>query len=120
MFLGLLFFFQSFISVLIAIMLFGVAGAFWIPAEQAWIAKNVDPKERARSIGGYSTFRGLIAFPGPFIGGILFDAFGYQAPIGVNMVLAFADIFLLLMHNPTILRSIDTILSRLPNMLSTG
>jgi MFS family permease len=96
LFLVILFVNQSFIGVLFAISLRGLAGAFWIPAEQSWIATNVDPRERARSIGRYSTFRGLIAFPGPFIGGILFDTFGYHAPIGVNMVLAFVDTFLIL------------------------
>jgi MFS family permease len=95
LFLGILFFNQSFIGVLFAIILNGLAGAFWGPAEQSWIAKNVDPEERAKSIGRYSTFRGLIAFPGPFIGGVLFDTFGYHAPIGGNMVLSFVDIFLI-------------------------
>jgi MFS family permease len=87
---------QSFNSVLIASMLMGLAMALWGPADQAWLANNVDPEERAGSIGVYSTFRGLIALPGPFIGGILFDAFGYHVPIGVNLVLSFLDIFLII------------------------
>jgi MFS family permease len=92
----IIYFNQSFIGVLVASMLMGLAMALWGPADQAWLAKNVDPEERAGSIGVYSTFRGLIALPGPFIGGILFDAFGYHVPIGVNLVLSFVDIFLIL------------------------
>jgi len=72
-------------------LLFGFANAFWAPAEQAWIAANVDPKQRAQSIGSYSTFRGLIGLPGPIIGGILFDAFGFDAPIAMNLLIAFID-----------------------------
>ena len=75
--------------------LMGIGAALWSPAEQAWVAKNVDPAERAKSIGGYSTFRGLIALPGPFIGGLLYDRFGYTAPLLVNLALAVFDVFLL-------------------------
>jgi MFS family permease len=73
----------------------GIAAAMWMPAEQAWVAKNVDPVKRAKSIGGYSTFRGLVALPSPYIGGLLYDRYGYQAPILVNLLLAVIDIFLL-------------------------
>jgi MFS family permease len=73
----------------------GIGAALWMPAEQAWMAKNADPAERGKSIGGYSTFRGLIALPGPFIGGLIYDKYGYQAPLMVNLLLAVLDIFLL-------------------------
>lgn len=94
--LGILYINQSFKWVLIANLLMGVASAFWGPAEQAWMANNVDPKEKAKSIGGASTFRGLIALPGPFIGGLLYDTYGFHVPVGINLVLAFIDIFLIL------------------------
>jgi MFS family permease len=73
----------------------GLGAAFWMPAEQAWVAKNVDPEQRAKSIGGYSTFRGLIALPGPFIGGIIYDLYGYHGPIAINLTLAVIDVFLI-------------------------
>jgi len=75
--------------------LMGVAAALWSPAEQSWVANNVDPSERAKSIGGYSTFRGLVALPGPFIGGLIYDRYGYNAPMLVNFVLLVVDILLL-------------------------
>lgn len=86
---------QSFPVVMAANILMGFSAAFWGPAEQAWIAQNVDPEERAKSIGGYSTFRGLVALPGPFIGGILYDAYGYHMPVLVNLVLAVIDVGLI-------------------------
>ena len=75
--------------------LMGLAAALWSPAEQTWVANNVDPNERAKSIGGYSTFRGLVALPGPFIGGLIYDRYGYTAPMAINFVLLIVDILLL-------------------------
>lgn len=85
----------SYTVAIVANILMGIAAALWMPAEQAWVANNVDPVERAKSIGGYNTFRGLVALPGPFIGGLIYDRFGYRAPILVNLIIAVIDIFLL-------------------------
>ncbi len=86
---------QSFPVAMAANVLMGLAAAFWAPAEQAWISQNVDPKERAKSIGGYATFRGLVALPGPLVGGVLYDAYGYYMPVLVNLALAAVDIGLI-------------------------
>lgn len=75
--------------------LMGFSAALWAPAEQAWVANNVDPETRAKSIGGYSTFRGLVALPGPFLGGLIYERYGYTAPMLVNLVLLLVDIVLL-------------------------
>ena len=85
----------TYIVLIAANILMGLGAALWGPAEQAWVAKNVDPAERAKSIGGYSTFRGLVALPGPFIGGLIYDRFGYSAPLMVNLILAVVDTVLL-------------------------
>jgi MFS family permease len=82
---------KDLVVVVAANLLFGVANAFWIPAEQAWIAANVDPKQRAQALGSFSTFRGLIGLPAPIIGGILFDAYGFNVPIAMNLLFAFID-----------------------------
>ena len=37
-------------------------------------------------MGRLSAFRGLIGFPAPYIGGLLYDHFGFQAPIFANLV----------------------------------
>jgi len=86
---------QSFPVAMAANVLMGFSAAFWVPAEQAWISQNVDPEERAKSIGGYATFRGLVALPGPLIGGILYDTYGYHMPMLVNLVLAAIDVGLI-------------------------
>jgi len=86
---------QSFSVAMAANVLMGLAAAFWSPAEQAWISQNVDPEERAKSIGGYATFRGMVALPGPLVGGILYDSYGYHMPMLVNLVLAAIDVGLI-------------------------
>ena len=93
--LAMLLFFPSYKIAIAASVLMGLGAAFWGPAEQAWVAKNVDPEQRAKSIGGYSTFRGLVALPGPFIGGLIYDRFGYHGPLAVNLALAIIDTGLL-------------------------
>lgn len=82
--------------VIIALALLGFSASFWMPAEQAWIAKNVNPGERAQAIGSYAAFRGLLSFPAPFIGGLLFDAYGFNVPMIINLVIALVDIVLIL------------------------
>ena len=93
--LGVLLINQSYLSILVAYLIMGFSAAFWGPAEQAWIARNVNPDEMAKSMGGYSTFRGLVALPGPLIGGYLFDLYGYHIPVLVNLVIAAFDVGLL-------------------------
>ena len=82
--------------VILAQALLGFSASFWVPVEQAWIAKTVDPEERARAIGSYAAFRGLLSFPAPFIGGLLFDAYGFNVPMVLNLVIALVDIILIL------------------------
>ncbi len=89
--LGMMIVSKEFAVVFAASLILGLANAFWIPAEQAWIAAHVDPSQRAQALGSFSTFRGLIGLPAPIIGGILFEAFGFDIPIALNLVIAFID-----------------------------
>ncbi len=77
--------------VVAAHLLLGAANAFWMPAEQAWIATNVDPKQRAQALGSFSTFRGLLGLPAPIIGGMLFDAYGFDVPMLMGLIIIFID-----------------------------
>ena len=86
---------KSFPVVMVAQIALGISAALWDPSELAWIAVNVDPERRAQAMGGFSTFRGLIAFPAPFIGGLLFDAYGFDIPMIINLLLALIDIVLI-------------------------
>jgi MFS family permease len=86
---------QRFEIVLALQALIGIAAALWVPAEQAWIASNVEPKRRGEYLGSYLAFRGLVAFPAPFVGGVLYDTFGFSAPLTVNLIGAIVDTILI-------------------------
>jgi len=83
--------------VLISQIIIGISAGMWVPAEEAWIASNVAPEERGQAIASYSTFRGLLSFPAPFIGGALYDAFGFNVPILLNLIGAFIDVILIVL-----------------------
>jgi len=73
----------------------GIAVSAWIPAFQAYISDAVPEEERARHIGDLNALGGIIAFPTPFIGGVLFDACGFDAPILTSLILVAITLLLL-------------------------
>jgi MFS family permease len=64
----------------------GLTAATWVPAVNTYVANWTSSERRAEVLGGLAAFRGLAAFPAPFIGGVLYDAFGYAVPILANLV----------------------------------
>ncbi|MFQ5814503.1 MAG: MFS transporter [Anaerolineae bacterium] len=66
--------------------LFGLVAATWAPALRALLANSVPAKKLGEEMGRLSAFRGLIGFPAPYIGGLLYDRFGFQAPLLANLV----------------------------------
>ncbi|OGS48969.1 MAG: hypothetical protein A3K68_07375 [Euryarchaeota archaeon RBG_16_68_13] len=71
---------------LAASVLNGLTAATWVPAVNTYVANWTSAERRAEVLGGLAAFRGLAAFPAPFIGGVLYDAFGYPVPILANLV----------------------------------
>jgi MFS family permease len=86
---------NTFFEFLIFHGMMGIAVSAWIPAFQAYISDAVPEKERARHIGDLNALGGLIAFPAPFIGGVLFDAWGFYAPILTSLILVAITLLLL-------------------------
>jgi len=86
---------STFFEFLILHGMMGIAVSAWIPAFQAYISDAVPEKERARHIGDLNALGGLIAFPAPFIGGVLFDAWGFDAPILTSLILVAITLLLL-------------------------
>jgi MFS family permease len=64
----------------------GVIGATWLPAIMTLLADSVPDNQRGEIMGRYAAFRGVIAFPAPFVGGLLYEQFGFQAPLLANLV----------------------------------
>lgn len=66
--------------------LWGMVASTWVPAVKTLIANSVEKTKRAEAIGKLSFFRGVFGFPAPFIGGILYDNFGFKIPILANLI----------------------------------
>jgi len=73
----------------------GIAAAAWIPAFQAYISDAVPEAERARRIGDLNALVGLISFPAPLIGGILFDVWGFDAPMLMSLIIVVVTLLVL-------------------------
>jgi MFS family permease len=89
---------RSFISFAILQIPFALMIATWVPAIAALLADSVPMERRGQAMGRLQAFRGIFAFPAPYIGGLLFDTYGFRAPIFTNLIgaiLAFILIFLL-------------------------
>ncbi len=76
----------SFVAFAALYALFGLVAATWVPAHQTLLANSVPAKQLGEAMGRLSAFRVLIGFPAPYIGGLLYDRFGFQAPILANLV----------------------------------
>jgi MFS family permease len=65
--------------------LFGLVGATWMPAVMAYLSGRVPAGQRAEAMGRLSAFRGILSFPSPFIGSLLFERGGIRLPVLVTL-----------------------------------
>ncbi len=87
---------QSRLEILAASMtIFAVTAATWIPARNVYITQTIEPARRGEMFGRLSAFSGLLAFPASFIGGFLYDHFGFAAPIAGNLVFSIVTVLVL-------------------------
>jgi len=84
--------FEAFIALQV---LWGLLAATWVPAFMAWITNSVPESQRAEEIGRLGAFRGLLSFPAPYVGGLLYEAIGFRGPILANLIGAAIVIVLL-------------------------
>jgi MFS family permease len=82
--------------------LFGLTAATWGPVVSTYLTRVVSPEERAEAFGRLNMFRGLVAFPAPAIGGLLFAWGGMTLPVLANLVGIIIVIFILALfvHEP--------------------
>ncbi len=64
---------------------FGASIATWVPALQSLLMSSAPPEQRGSIGGKLAAFRGLIAFPAPIVGGLLFQAYGYHLPVTLSL-----------------------------------
>jgi DHA1 family multidrug resistance protein-like MFS transporter len=73
-------YFSSTVSLFVVFsVVFGISVATWVPAQQTILMKHSPPDERGSLGGKLAAFRGIMAFPGPIIGGALYQAYGYHS-----------------------------------------
>jgi MFS family permease len=77
---------RSFEGFLALSVLYGTLPAMWVPSYLSWISNSVPEEQRAQEIGRLGAFRGLLSFPAPYVGGLLFEAFGFAGPILANLL----------------------------------
>jgi MFS family permease len=80
--------------------LFAITAATWVPTTSTFLTRRVNDAERAEAFGRLSAFRGLISFPGPAIGGLLYSWGGMRAPLMVNLMGIFVVIVILVLFVP--------------------
>lgn len=77
--------------------LFALTAATWVPARNTYVSHAVEPARRGEIFGRVAAFSGLIAFPSSFLGGFLYDHYGFAAPFLGNLVGALVTMLVLLL-----------------------
>ena len=72
----------------------------WQPAAQSMLMTVAPSDRRAEVTGKLAAFRGIIAFPAPIIGGILFQEFGFGAPPVASAIGAFCALIMIIKFLP--------------------
>ena len=71
--------------VLVAVV-FGFSVALWVPAVSSLLMVTAPAEERGSILGKLAAVRGLIAFPAPVIGGLIYTVYGYYVPVFLSLV----------------------------------
>jgi MFS family permease len=80
--------------------IFGASVAMWVPALSSLLMTAAPVEQRASMGGKLAAFRGLVAVPAPIIGGLLFNAYGYQVPVFLGTVGEIVTTFAILLLVP--------------------
>ncbi len=65
---------------------FGFSVSTWLPSLSSLLMAAAPVEERGSVAGKLAAFRGLVGAPAPFIGGVLFAAFGYYLPVTLSLI----------------------------------
>jgi predicted MFS family arabinose efflux permease len=76
----------------------GISIALWMPAHKTLLANSVAKRERAEAMGRVTLYRGIFGFPAPIIGGLLYEQYGYSAPLLVCSILIIFTTYYIYFH----------------------
>jgi MFS family permease len=83
---GLWLTFDRFEVFALSYVLYGLVAATWGPAMLSLLARGVLEGQRAEEMGRLVAFQGLVRFPGPYLGGLLYNFGGFRAPLIANLL----------------------------------
>ncbi len=90
---------ESLAAVIIAFVLFGIHKGIQDTAEKTFAAELAPPEYLSTALGAFQMVLGLVALPASFMAGVLWDRFGFEAPLTVSLLLTvFATILLTLVN----------------------
>ena len=103
--------FEFFIA---AQVMFALTAATWVPVVNTYLTRAVPAATRSEAFGRLNMFRGLIAFPASWLGGLLFDWGGIRAPLTANLIgsCVVIAILILFVREPRI----NEPMSQMPNL----
>jgi DHA1 family multidrug resistance protein-like MFS transporter len=84
-----------------SMVIFALTAATWVPARNVYVTQAVEPPQRGEMFGRLSAFAGILAWGGSYIGGFLYDSFGFYAPFLGNMIFALVTLGILVFFVPT-------------------
>ena len=90
---------RSFEAFALLHILAGVSVAPWGPAASALLADSVPLENRAEAMGKFACFTGLIASPAPYVGGILYELFGFYGPVVATLLLKVLTLLIIIQLN---------------------
>lgn len=67
-------------------LLYGIVIAAWVPVIIALLTDIAPDEIKGEAMGRLQIFRGVLSFPAPFIGGLLYDRWGFNAPLTLNLI----------------------------------
>jgi len=76
----------------------GIGIALWMPSHKTLLVNSVTKRERAEAMGRVRLYRGIFGFPAPFIGGLLYEQFGYTVPLWGCLILGVVTTYYIYFH----------------------
>ncbi len=71
----------GFSSLLVAEVILGAAVATWIPSFKSYVISAAGEDDVAGSMGRLNALRGVVGFPSPALGGVLYETWGMTGPL---------------------------------------
>jgi MFS family permease len=77
---------KSYLPILLLQIFWGIALATWASPHQTLMANSTTQAERAEAMGRINLYKGMFGFLAPFLGGFLYEQYGYSAPLWASFI----------------------------------